>query len=233
MVQSGTTKRELIRFCYKLPYIIQCNRLTRFSPMWLIQNIGAHVDGGMGEELIEGCVVCSQSSVLPRHNSQHSEIKIDGQIKRAKTVWLYIVKMRREKKGKLQGRALQLKQRAQLSPLPLHCHCAQPRPPTWGQDGPSCTCWRRLLGDGVRSKRQKQQEKEQGIFLLPASLAGRRGCTEEPLPLSLSVQGAALTPSPWLCRALTFPQAGTTQKLLSWQRTMKGIGIVWTTAEFV
>lgn len=206
MVQSGTTKRELIRFCYKLPYIIQCNRLTRFSPMWLIQNIGAHVDGGMGEELIEGCVVCSQSSVLPRHNSQHSEIKIDGQIKRAKTVWLYIVKMRREKKGKLQGRALQLKQRAQLSPLPLHCHCAQPRPPTWGQDGPSCTCWRRLLGDGVRSKRQKQQEKEQGIFLLPASLAGRRGCTEEPLPLSLSVQGAALTPSPWLCRALTFPR---------------------------
>jgi len=65
--------------------------------MHLIQNTGAFGDGEMGEELIKGCIVRSWLSAFHRHNSQHSEIEIGGQIKRAKTGWQYIVRMRREK----------------------------------------------------------------------------------------------------------------------------------------
>lgn len=66
----------------------------------------------------------------------------------------YIVTMRN--KGKLKGKGLWLKRSVQLNAL----SCAAACPLTWGGNGLNCICWGKLPGDGVRRKRQKQQEKE-------------------------------------------------------------------------
>lgn len=88
---------------------------------------------------------------------------------------------------------------------------------------------RRLLGDGLRRKSQKQQEKEQGIFSLSARVGGHWGAPSHVCVCAGCCSDTLL----WICLPLTFPYAGTTQKLLSGQRTMKGIEIVQTTTQSV
>lgn len=68
-----------------------------------------------------------------------------------------------------------MRQRPQLGPLPLRCRCAQPRPPTQGWDSRSWICQGEASGGWVGRKRQKQREKGQGIFPLPALVGMQRG----------------------------------------------------------
>lgn len=157
--------------------------------------------GGLGEELTKGCIVCSQLSVLHRHNSQHSSIKTNGQIKRSKTVWQYTVKTRRERMEYCREELCSWSK--ECSSVPCYCTATVPHliPLPGAKMAPAAPARRRLLGDGLRRKSQKQQEKEQGIFSLPARVGGHWGAPSHVRFCAVCCSDTLL----WICLPLTFP----------------------------